>query len=396
MDAVLRRTVTAMALAAWAGVCALPAWAVDVSRYGKRMEVGAGDAKVIVLLLRGSPYHMGYAEGKLCAREIRYMVQEVAPKMMAGMKVSPQRVDEIWKLYAKHLRKDYLEELRGEADGSGVPLREIQRLEAIPDISEWHCSFFAAYGPATKGGELVQIRALDYTTDAGIQKYPALKIYMPERGVPFVNVGWAGICGLVSGMNRNGIAMSEIGDDWDMKTDTFDGRPLTYVMRDAVQFGRTLDEAVRLVRDGPRTTSLLYCLSSANPPAVRALKTSHAHCIVYTPSTLPFPHITDTVYMSMGMDSPWNLKLSKALKAVAGKVDVRIAQQMMHTLKTGSLHAVVFKPGTGDLWVANATDKEPAYNRPFVHFNLKQAIASSFFAAHTAKGRLKAPRVAAQ
>ncbi len=376
-----------MWLLAWTGASAIPSRALDASRYGKRLEIGSGDAKVIVLLLKGTPYQMGYAEGKLCSRELRYMVQQVAPLMMAGMKVTPQRVDDVWKLYTKHLRKDYLEELRGEADGSGIPLREIERLEAIPDISEWHCSFFAAYGSATKGGDLIQIRALDYTTDAGIQKYPALKVYMPEHGVPFVNVGWAGICGLVSGMNNRGIAMSEIGDDWDMKTDSFDGRPLTYVMRDAVQFGRTLDEAVHLVKDGPRTTSLLYCLSSANPPAVRALKTSHAHCYVYTPETLPFPHIADTVYMSMGMDSPWNLKISKALKAIVGKIDVQAAEQLMHTLKTGSLHAVVFKPGSGDLWVANASQTEPGYNRPFVHFNLKQALASPFFRSRSAASR---------
>lgn len=394
MKHMFRKTGVMLGIMAIAAAYNTRAVAMDVSRYGKRMEAGAGDAKVIVLLLRGSPYQMGYAEGKLCAREIRYMVREVAPRMMKGMKVSPEKVDQIWKLYTRHLRKDYLEELRGEADGSGVPLREIQRLEAIPDISEWHCSFFAAYGPATKGGQLIQIRALDYTTDAGIQKYPALKVYMPDHGVPFVNVGWAGICGLVSGMNARGIAMSEIGDDWDMRTDSFDGRPLTYVMRDAVQFGRTLEEAIRLVKDGPRTTSLLYCLSSANPPAVRALKTSHAHCFVYTPDTLPFPHIKGMVYMSMGMDSPWNLKLSKALQAVEGKVDVQTAEQIMHTLRTGSLHAVVFRPGTGDLWVANATETEPGYDRPFVHFNLKQALASAFFVAHARKsaGRIAVRR----
>ena len=352
---------------------------VDVAQHGRRFTLGSGDAQLTVLYLRGTPYEMGYAQGKLCAQEVRYLAHDVATVMLLGLQCSPQKADAIWALYAKHLRPDYLEELRGLADGSGVPLPEIERFHAIPDISEWHCSFFAAAGKATANGDLIQIRALDYVTLAGIQKYPALIVYEPQSGIPFVNVGWLGHCGVVSGMNNDGIAMSEIGDDWDKNTDSFDGRPLTYVMRDSLEFGKTLDEAVRLVQDGPRTSSLLYCLSSAREGQVRALKTSHAHCEVFTPATLPYSTRPGMVYMSMGCDSPWNGKVGNYLQAHYGKLDVATAEHLMRDLGTGSLHAVVFKPGSGDLWVANATMTEKAYNRPFLHFNLKKALADPFF-----------------
>ncbi len=352
---------------------------IDVARYGKRFMIGSGNHQIIVLYLRGTPYEMGYAEGKLCAKQIRYMTEQVAPLMMFGLHITPQKTYQIWKGYVPHLRPAYLQELQGEADGSGVPLKAIERLEAIPDISEWHCSFFAAYGKATHNGELIQIRALDYATGVGIQKYPCLKVYDPDQGIPFVNVGWAGLCGMVSGMNADGIAMSEIGDDWDKQNDSFNGRPLTYVIRDSVEFGHTLQQAVNLVKNHSRTTSLLYCLSSAQDDQVRALETSHTKCYVYTPSTLPFPRLPDVVYMSMGMDSPWNLKVGNWLKAHYGRLDVQEAEAMMHNLGTGSLHAVVFKPATGDVWVANASATQKGYDRPFVHFNLKQALASPFF-----------------
>jgi hypothetical protein len=39
----------------------------------------------------------------------------------------------------------------------------------------------------------------------------------------------------------------------------------------------------------------------------------------------------------------------------------------------------VFKPASGDLWVANATATDKAYNQPYHHFNLKAALADSFF-----------------
>lgn len=358
---------------------------VDVAKHGKRIQLGAGDSQVTVLYLSGNGYERGYAHGKLCAEEVHYIAQEVAPLMISGMKYTPTQVDEIWKGYAKHIRTEYLEELRGLADGSGVPLVEIQRFHAIPDISEWHCSFFAATGGATSGKPLVQIRALDYETKAGIQKYPAIIVSQPGNGVPFVNVGWLGHCGLVTGMNAEGIAMSEIGDDWDMKTDSFNGRPLNYVMRETVQFSHTLQEAVNVVKNYSRTTSLLYCLSSAKENAVRALKTSHTQCFVYDPNALPFRTKPGLVYMSMGMDSSWNLKVGNHLLKNYGSLDVEKAKGMMKQLKTGSLHAVVFVPEKGDVWVANATQTVMGYDRPYNHFNLKTALQDPFF--HTGESK---------
>jgi hypothetical protein len=353
---------------------------VDVAAHGKRITLGSGDTTLTVLYLKGTPYEMGYAHGALCKEEVRYIAQDVAKLMMAGMGVTPEKVDAIWSGYEKHLRPEYLEELRGLADGAGLDLKDVQRFHAIPDISEWHCTFFAAAaGTAASRSGLVQIRALDYETKAGIQKYPALIVERPTGGVPFVNVTWLGHCGLVTGMNAAGIAMSEIGDDWDKDNDSFDGRPLNYVMRDAVQFGRTLDEAVNLVKDGPRTTSLLYCLSSGKENQVRALQTSRTQCRVYSSDTLPFPTRPGLVYMSMGVDSSWNKKVGDWLLQRYGTITPEIAQRMMKELRTGSLHAVVFKPASEELWVANATTSTMAYDQPYHHFSLKSALADPFF-----------------
>ncbi len=352
---------------------------VDVAAHGRRTEIGVDGNHLTLLYLKGTAYEMGYAHGKLCADEVRYMAHNVAPLMMLGLKKSTGEVDAIWSGYTPHMRPEYLQEIKGLADGAGLPVEDIQRMLAIPDISEWHCTFFAATGKATKANDLIQIRALDYETGVGIQKYPAIIISQPEHGVPFMNVSWLGQIGMVTGMNAAGIAMSEIGDDWDMNTDSFDGRPLNFVIRDSVQFAKTIDEAVGLVKNGARTTSLLYCLSSASENQVRALKTSHAQCKVYTPENLPFATKPGLVYMSMGFDSAWNKKVGNYLAADYGKIDVDSAQKLMKTLHTGGLHAVVFRPGTGDAWIANATNKTKAYDMPYSHVNLKTILTDSFF-----------------
>jgi len=377
MTGAVRTFVLAAALsftACWAGA----GQRVNVAVHGKRTYVGAGAARTAVLYLRGTPFEMGFAHGALCKTEVAHLVRTVMPAMLLGMGVTPARVDQVWKGYAKHLRPEYLEEVRGLAAGSGLPLAEVQRFHAIPDISEWHCTFFAAAkGPAAR--ELVQIRALDYETRAGIQMYPALIVCKPVRGVPFVNVGWLGHCGLVTGMNASGIAMSEIGDDWDMAADNFDGRPLNYVMRDVVQFSRNLSEALSLVKDKPRTTSLLYCISSARENQVRALQTSRTQCRIYTPANLPFRTKPGLVYLSMGMDSNWNPRVGAWLLGRYGKLDALTAMRMMKELKTGSLHAVVLMPASGDVWVANATDTAKGYDQPYARFSLTAALKDPFF-----------------
>jgi hypothetical protein len=352
---------------------------VDVALHGRRFEIGDAQHPLTIIYLRGTPYECGYAHGKLCAKELHYFLHSVGPLMFFGLGRPLSAIDGIWKNYEKHMRPEYLEELRGLADGSGESLTDIERVSAVPDISEWHCTFFAASGPATKNHETIQIRALDYETHAGIQKYPAIVVEEPKDGVPFANIGWCANCGMVTGMNARGISMSEIGDDWDWKTDDLNGRPLNYVMREVVQFSRTLPEALASVQNAPRTTSLLYCISDGKTGQVRALKTSHDHCFVYSPKDLPFPTKPGLVYMSMGMDSNWNKKVGDWLNARYGKIDVQTAESLMQTLHTGGLHAVVMRAATGDIWVANATKTEPGYTQPFFHFNLKHALADSFF-----------------
>lgn len=374
-----RLTLRAAALCA-ALLAVAATWAdVDVAAHGKRITLGSGDNALTVLYLKGTPYEMGYAHGALCKNEVRYIARDVARLMMAGMQVTPEKVDAIWALYAKHMRPEYLEELRGLADGAGLDLKDVERFHAIPDISEWHCTFFAAAGSTAAKDGPVQIRALDYETKAGIQKYPALIVEQPDTGVPFVNVTWLGHCGLVTGMNAAGIAMSEIGDDWDKDNDNFDGRPLNYVMRDSVQFARNLDEAVNLVKDGPRTTSLLYCLTSGRENQVRALQTSRTQCRVYSSENLPFTTKPGLVYMSMGVDSSWNKKVGDWLLKVYGTITPETGRKLMKELRTGSLHAVVFQPAKQELWVANATSTGMAYDQPYHHFSLKAALADPFF-----------------
>ncbi len=54
---------------------------------------------------------------------------------------------------------------------------------------------YGLWGNATLGGKTLQLRALDWDTDGGLQDYPVIAIYHPRTsklGHPFANIAWAG------------------------------------------------------------------------------------------------------------------------------------------------------------------------------------------------------------
>jgi hypothetical protein len=349
--------------------------------HGVVETIGSSPDAITVLYTWGTPYEMGHAQGRLLREGVEHMHKVSLSRFLLGG-IGPKQQDEAWKQAEPFIPADDLEEMRGLSDGTdgAVPLQTVQRMHITPEVSEWHCSFFAAWGDATTDGHLIQIRALDYATEAGIQKYPLITVAYPQGGQPYVNVGWQGFTGLVTGYNSSQVAMSEIGDDWDKDNDTFAGIPMVFLMKSVMRQATSLTEAVDQVSRAPRTTSYLYCLGDAKVPDARALQTGHSECRAYSPDEIPAGEVPSTVYMSMGIDSPWNAKFHDRLTRLRGHIDPAHAMNdLMKGLKTGSLHSVCMDATAGKLWVANAEGDlgsvVPGYDRPFVEFDAAAAFA---------------------
>ena len=348
---------------------------------GRLETVGEGEDAIDVLYLRGSPYQMGYTHGKLLAEKIRKFYSVTIMGMSVGLGVPVARLDEAWATMAPFVSRDIKEEMRGLADGAGVDIRAVQRAQAIPDLSEFHCTFFAAWGKATKDGRLYQIRALDYATEAGIQNYPVIFVYKPEGKKPFVIVGWAGLLGCITGISGRGIALSEIGDNFGNEKETLAGEPFPFLLRRVLETANTLDEAVRIIQTAKRTSSYLYCVGDGKIPAARAMMTCKDWAYVFDPFSLPNRHLDDVVYFSMGADSPWNEKVYDVLKPKHGQIDERVGiEEVMRGLGTGDLHAVAWDVTGLRMWVANCssaplgTAGRPAYGENFLYFDVGRAL----------------------
>jgi hypothetical protein len=88
------------------------------------------------------------------------------------------------------------------------------RLHMLGEIVKGHGSMFGLFGKATKNGETLQLRTLDWNLDWPFSQHAALVVYHPSddsHGYPFINIGFTGWVGMISGINAYNIAISEIG-----------------------------------------------------------------------------------------------------------------------------------------------------------------------------------------
>lgn len=185
---------------------------------------------MFVLHTWGTPYEMGYAHGILLKTEatnlIRNMYKHIESTLDQYLNFLPQKLKEIierlgldialdltYEMTRFYTPKYWEEEMHGLADASGVPFNDILRLHMLPELIKAGCSMFTAYGEATPNGNLLQLRALDWDTQANLQIYSVVQVRHPNQdgsfGHAFATLGWAGWLSGLTGMSSNGMAISE-------------------------------------------------------------------------------------------------------------------------------------------------------------------------------------------
>ncbi len=337
-------------------------------------KIGDDANRITVVYLKGTPYELGYIHGSSCKTEIKAFYEKILAEAENKITGASVLLDIAYKQMEPYISQAYKEEMQGLADGAGLPLESVQRVHAIPDLSEYHCTFFAAWGNATADGNLYQIRALDYAMDIHLQEYPAILVYEPENGLRFVNVGWLGFIGVISGMNYQGISVSEIGEHFGDEHETLAGEPMPFVLRDILQGTDQVSEAVDLIKNAQRTSSYLYCVGDAKAKNARSFKTASDIFEVYTPETSPVSRLQSVVYFSMGVGSSWNTKVYQYLQPRYGQITAETGASLMRDLKTGNVHAVVYDFAHRQVQVANASPGMiPGHDRTFVTYHLDRA-----------------------
>mgnify|MGYP000182777696 CR=1 FL=1 len=329
-----------------------------------------------VAMLQGSPLEIGFQHGKLLAREARRTADSVL--YTAGLYYTVAKREwfldtlrSAWRRLEPHIPQEYLDEMQGLANGSGVAPEEVRLASVFPEL--FHCSGFALFGKATAGGKLLHGRVLDYMTELGFQRDAVVFVVKKRDAIPFANIGYAGFIGSVSGLNAEQVAFGEMGGGGE---GLWDGTPMAILMRMGLERAKTLEDAMRLFREARRTCEYYYVISDgkgpsavgvgATPEKIEFIKPGEAH------PKLPAA-VEDAVMLSAGSRFA---SLVQGVKAKYGQFDEQAAIELMKrpVAMKSNLHNVLFVPQELVFHVANARGRSPACDQAYARYDLRQLL----------------------
>ncbi len=331
-----------------------------------------------VLVLKGTPEEMGRQHGLLLKKEIRDLVDRIVYGVGVGSSFEKGRwffeeIAEAQRRNGPYVDGRYLREMDALASASGIEKAEMRLANFFPEL--FHCSGFALFGKATEGGKMYHGRILDYLRGMGLEQNAVVIVMQPEQGNAWVNVGYAGFVGSVTAMNAKHVAIGEMGGRGEGH---WDGKPMSLLVREVMEKADTLEQAVEIMRKGPRTCEYYYVISDAKTQrAVGIAATPEKFETIWPGKSHPLlPHgMDDTVLMSAGDRYE---ELARRVKEGYGKFDSAKARDLMKrpVCMTSNIHSALFEPDSLDFWVANADSQNPAAHARFTHYNLAELLKS--------------------
>lgn len=361
---------------------AKPFMTPDVKGSGHRILVGEGDAHFPLVVVRGTPYEMGFHLGQAAATEMQTFVPAALNGIMQELGVDLATLVEVWGRSSAYADDRVEQELAGLADGSGIPLATLQAMHAVPLLMPYSCSSIAALGSATADGHLYQTRNLDWSMEVGAHEFPMIVLYIPEEGTPHVVPSFAGMIGAHTGMNARGIVLSEMGDASAKEAPYHVHAPhFTAFFRTLLYDGDSLGQVLGIFEGLPQTKRYHYVFGDGQneqravkvrahspEPADQRIKIwkDNDPADEFAPQVL-----TCVVYNDEGRGAFPTLK--KELGKLTGEKLVELANSI--PIKGGNVENVVYDATALRMWVSYAKGDKEAYQRPYAFIDLKQIDA---------------------
>lgn len=132
---------------------------------------------------------------------------------------------------------------------------------AMQDLALVGCSSVALWDDKTTDGKLLLGRNFDFYAGDEFAKNKIIAFVEPDEGQPFAMVTWAGMVGVVSGMNKAGltITMNAGKSDIPLVAKT----PISIVAREILQYATTIEQAIEIAQKREVFVSESLMISSA-------------------------------------------------------------------------------------------------------------------------------------
>lgn len=402
---------------------------VNITLNGGWLEERDG---IKILHLNGTNYEMGYQHGFLLKNEIKENIH-IFLGFLEQNGYSYDRLIEIWNVMKNYLPQEYIDEMQGMADGSGLYFDDIAAYNTWPAVfNHLYCCGMAAWDSATSDGNLYHLRSLDWAggftlsdpeTGTYLRENQVLIVRKPANGYASICPEFAGDIFAWGGINERGIA---IGETTCLTYDTtFHGISAAFRMRMVLDYASNADEAINIMSSN-RTCGWNFIISDGKIPMGYIVEQTANILYVGTwfdpvESTPPFWEIENVVRRSPMFISPacastqkerpfydptglrgflfflvgknpyflmWSQykALSKEIEEQWGKLNLNSTMEMLRDVylgktdflffimqKLGSFkpfHQWVASPESGDIVVSFASRDKPACENPVHYFNL--------------------------
>jgi predicted choloylglycine hydrolase len=272
---------------------------------------------------------------------------------------------------------------------------------ALQDLALVGCSSFAAWGNKTLDGKLLLGRNFDFYAGDDFAKNKLISFVKPDKGIPFVSVGWGGMIGVVSAMNLNGLTITLNAGKSDIplvaKT------PISLVAREIIQYASTIDEAIKIAEKRNVFVAESIMVGSATDNKAVLIEVSPNKFGIYDVANsnqlLCSNHFQSDAYIddknnsNTIIESHSKYRFDK-MTELFNEVAIMTPQIAVNTLrdKTGlknkaigygnekalnqlfAHHGVVFKPSERQIWVSS----NPYQLGAFVAYDLDDIFSASF------------------
>lgn len=358
---------------------------------------------LLVVRLKGAPFDMGYASGVLLPEQIHALENEFLT-MVKGY------VPQTWKLnllksyviyrnrnLSEFVPLDYQSQIHGATLGCpdthpelGDYYNRLLNYHAAHDISYMMidnplvspvgCTAFGAWGQATENGRLITGRNFDWEAAEVFSRDRVVILCEPDNGIPFASLAWAGMTGVVSGMNRAGVSITINGAPSSLPSET--ATPVAMVGRDVLQKARNLDEALSIIRDSKVFVSTLWLVGSRADGRFVVVEKTPTQTVVLEPKndTIVCANHFEAVelntdqrnqnYLTDGTSGSRHARMTELLDGTTGRLNPALAAELLRDRKLPggqfagnghratlnafiATHATVMDLSTGIFWAAS-------------------------------------------
>jgi isopenicillin-N N-acyltransferase-like protein len=372
-------------------------------------------------LLTGDPYERGQAGAVLThdldqalEAELLETFERAVPSalgrfaILRGVGLGMHDID-------AHFLPDQLEEIQGFTDTIEDPLSHLgpaytRRIfyHALHDIGQalvdsplvvTACTGFMAGGPATADGHWLLARNFDFDGGRGFDEQKIVAFVVPDEGIPYATVTFAGMTGVMSGVNSEGIAIALQAGASDAPARL--GMPMTLIAQEIMSSAASLEEAQAildgrrglvaenvLVVDGDAGQAALFEVTPDQVERIDVRQTLAVSNHFRSPALAD--HEINTLRKAEGTTLPRLARMEERVAQAHGQLDMATAVELLRDRRgPGDLplapghrqaidadiatHSVVIDATDRTIWVSRSPNTAGGY----VAYELEEALAGT-------------------